>query len=355
MTSIRKNVVYITLGKVRKAVALAILAQGFMPTAKRFGAMVWGQSGIGKNGVTDGLAEFFTAKTQEPWGMIDCNVSSMAPEDLTGLPKIENGVTTYFAPYKLPENSKGIFRVDEFDRPAYFQNLVTVAKFAIDRTMPSSLPLNWFVLGLANGVSDCQTQELTEHLKGRFMHLYVTTNGSEAKKEFENYQVNRETSAAIRKLTMLDPVLTRDEFEEHAVYNNRSIEYADAILKAYEHMKAQGADYSDVLFPCLAGCIGKHSAIELMKLYELSDLPTLDQVCLSPLTATIPADLSLRHKYISMLVHEAQNDCQIAKKLMVYLVRLPNEVARYAIEILSTACPDVMQCESYIKWANRTN
>jgi MoxR-like ATPase len=353
MSSIRKNVVYMTLGMVRKAVALLIVAQDFMPKAKRFGALVWGQSGIGKNGVTDGIADNFTEKTGVQWGHIDCNVSSMTPEDLTGLPTIENGRTVYHPQYVLDTNSKGIFRVDELDRPAYFQNLIAVAKFAIDRTVETPLPLGWFVLGLANGGSECHTQELTEHLKGRFCHLYVSTQGSKAKGETADYYETRQTSAAIRKLASVEPVETRDEFEEHAVYNSRSLEYADAILKAYETLKAQGADFSDVLLPCLAGAIGKAMALELLKLHELADLPTLDEVCRNPHGTDIPDDTSLRHKYVSALVHEAQEDCHKATALMPYLVRLPNEVARYAIETLSTACPDVVKSAAYTTWANR--
>jgi hypothetical protein len=215
--------------------------------------------------------------------------------------------------------------------------------------------LNWFVLGLANGVSDSQTQELTEHLKGRFVHLYVSTNSTKAKTELQDYFSARNANDAIKKLYAINPLETRDEFEPHAIYNHRSLDYANAILTAYNVMLKVGQDYSDVLLPVLAGAIGKDMAVELMKLHELSDMPTLDEVIANPKTSTIPDDLSLRHKYTTALVHEAQNDCDKAVKLLEYLVRLPNEVARYAIETLSTACPMVCKAQTFVEWQNRLN
>jgi len=352
---LRDKVVYLSVNQVRKAVALCIMAQDFMAPNKRFGALVWGQSGIGKNGVTDGLAEFFTEKTGESWGFQECNVSSMNPEDLQGIPVLNKQASkiSYFIEYDMKPDSKGIFRVDELDRPAYFQNLIAMAKFGIDRTMSKSLPLGWFVLGLANGVSDAGTQELTEHLKGRFCHLYISTNSTGAKKAYKDHLEKRDLPDSILQLLKLEPVETRDEFEPHAVYNYRTLEYAGAILKAYDVLKSDGADFSDVLYACLAGCIGMHCASALIRVHELQGLPDLETVCNNPATSLIPDDLSLRHKYITTLCQEAKGDCNLATKLLNYLVRLPNEVARYGIEIITTTCPDVMKSPVYHKWVNR--
>jgi MoxR-like ATPase len=349
----KSNVVYMTIGMVRKAVTLCILAQKHMPAGKRFGAIVWSQSGIGKNGVTDNLAADMSAMSKKEWGSIDCNLAGGTPEDITGLPEIINGQTVYHSVYKLAKESYGIFRVDEIDRPAYFQNIIAMVKFGVDRTVTQPLPLNWFVLGLANGVSDAQTQELTEHIKGRFCHLYVSTNLPNADKEFAEYQKSRNTCDAIKRLLALNPIKTRDEFEAHAIYNKRTLEYADSLLKAYLQLKAIGQDYNDVLLPCLAGVIGKNEAIQLLRLQELESLPTLDEVIADPLNAMIPEDLSLRHTYLTVLVQEAQADCTKAVKLMDYLVRLPNEVARYSIEMLALSCSSVMTCKAYAIWMNR--
>lgn len=349
-------VMYVRLSQVPKATKLSILAQQYMPEGKRFGLCVWGQSGIGKTAITDGLAEDFTKLTSSKWDMLDCNLSSIAPEDVKGMPHINaSAELKYITQWNLNKDSNGIFRLDEFDRPAYFQNLIAIAKYAIDRQdNDNKLPANWFVLALGNGMSDAHTQELTEHLKGRFIHIYVSTNGSLANEERQAYLETKNLSKGILAFERMNPIKTRDEFEAHAIDNCRTRIYAYAILKAYEVLKGMGKDYSDVLLPVLAGAIGKSEACELLKLVELENLPTLKEVIANPLTAMIPEDLSLRHKYVSVLVSEAQNDCQLATKLLEYLVRLPNEVARFSIENMLISCPDICKSATYVKWSNRT-
>ena len=39
--NIASKVVYVTVGMIRKAVALCVMAQKYMPEGKRFGAIVW--------------------------------------------------------------------------------------------------------------------------------------------------------------------------------------------------------------------------------------------------------------------------------------------------------------------------
>jgi MoxR-like ATPase len=355
MNNVRQSVVYITVGQIRKAIKLCILAQQYLPLAKRFGAIVWGESGIGKNGVTDGIHEDLS-KNGKKWLSLDCNVSAMDPTDIDGIPAIVNEKIQYYNRYNMPSDSFGIFRLDEIDRPVYIANIVSVIKYAVDRTTTPHLPLNWFVLGLGNGIGDTLTQQFSEHMKGRFVHLYVSANSSKAREEMSEYWNTVDAEDSIKKMARLNPMVTKDEYEEHAVYNNRSLSYANAILKAARYLSENNiADVSDVLLPVLAGAIGKNNALELLKIHELQDLPSLQDVIANPQDTIIPDDLSLRHKFVTTLVHEAQSDCTIAIKLLNYLVRLPNEVARYAIETLSIACPDICKSKIYVQWVNRIN
>ena len=351
----KSNVVYIRTSQIRKATKLAIIAQKFMDEGKRFGACVWSQSGLGKTATTDTLHEELAEETGMDYGLLDCNVSSATPEDVTGFPQVVDGVLNFISQWKHDPESKGIFRLDEFDRPAYFQTLISIAKYAIDRQGEHPLPLNWFVLALGNGASDAHTQELTEHLKGRFVHLYVSTRSSLAQSERMEYLEGSGASKTSLKFERLNPLVTRDEFEAHAIDNHRTRKYADAILRAYDSLKEAGFDYSDVILPVLAGAIGKVSALQLLKIHELDDMPELDDVIADPEGTVMPDDLSLRHKFITALVHEAQADCDKAVKLLDYIVRYPSEVARYAIETLALECPNICKSPAYVKWANRTN
>ena len=350
----KSNVVYIRVSQIRKATKLAIIAQKFMEKGKRFGACVWSQSGLGKTACTDTLNVELSEETAMEYGLADCNLSSSTPEDVKGYPELKDGVLNFVNQWKFDPNSRGIFRLDEFDRPAYFQNLIAIAKYAIDRQGENPLPLNWFVLALGNGISDAHTQELTEHLKGRFIHLYVSTRSTLAQQERLDYLASTGASKTTLKFERLNPLMTRDEFEPHAIDNNRTRKYADAILRAYDSLKEAGFDYSDVILAVLAGTVGKTSALQLLKIHELGDMPELDEVIANPMGTVMPDDLSLRHKFLTTLVHEAQADCDKAVKLLEYIVRYPNEVARYAIETLALECPMICKSATYVKWLNRS-
>ena len=347
------SVVKIRQSQIRKCVILSVLAQGYMPENKKFGCIVWGQSGIGKNAATDNLHKDFTTLTGKDWGFLDINVAGIMPEDLTGIPYSDGGVANYLPLIKTGKQQFGICRLDEIDRPTSMSVLINAAKFAIDRTTVNPLPENWFILGQGNGVSDSNTQELTEHIKGRFVHIYVTMNSQLAHEEYLKYLESRNAHPATLKIARLNPLKTRDEFEEHAVDNARTREYADCVLKAYSESKLRGQDFSDVLFPVLAGVVGKTLATELFTAIELEGLPTLDDVCKSPKSVIIPNDLSLRHRLVSIMVSEAGDNCAKASKLVEYIVRYPAEVARYALDNLMLTCPNIVKVDAFIKWEAR--
>lgn len=347
------GVITIRQSQIKQAVMLCILAQGHMPVGKKFGAIVWGQSGTGKNNATDNLHKDFSELTGEQWGFLDINVSGIMPEDMTGLPTESNGKAKYLPLIESGKERFGICRLDEIDRPTSMSVLIQTAKFAIDRTTVNPLPENWFILGQGNGVSDSFTQELTEHIKGRFVHLYVTMNTQKSREEYSSYLESRKAHPSTLKVNRLSPISTRDEFEVHAVDNCRTREYADCIVKAYFDAKENGQDFSEVLFPVLAGTVGKVLAAEFMKCIELDGMPTLDEVCNDPAKATIPKDLSLRHRFVSILIAEASDDCAKAEKLVEYVVRYPAEVARFALDTLILSCPAVAKCSAYVKWEAR--
>ena len=352
------NVIYMSLKKAKKAVVLCVLAQKYLPKYvsgkfESFGAILWGESGIGKNGVTNDLGVEMSKTTGESYIQIDCNLSGMSPEDIHGVPVVQGEVLKYFSSLSIPSDSKGIFRLDEIDRPCYFQTLIEIAKYALDRTdHRHNLPNGMFVLGMGNGASDSNTQQLSDHLKGRFVHLYVSTNMPESLDSQVEYMEKQGYEESVIRMYKASPVKTRDEFEEIALYHNRSISFANAIMKAYKDLKKANADFGDVLLAVLAGTIGKANAIEMIRLEEMKDLPTLKQVSNDPLNAMIPNDLSLRHRYLTVLVNDASNNKALASGLVTYIARYPREMARFAYDKLVLDCPDIVKTVEYIAWSN---
>lgn len=352
---ITSKVAYISPAQSTRAIMLCVLAQSFMPAKKRFGAILWGQSGIGKNAMTDDLPEKLNAMSSvKDWSMLDEELASASPEEIRGLPVIPtSGQSAKFMPFRtFLEGSRGILRVDEIDRPAYMQSLIALVKVAIDRTGENSVPLNWFFLGMGNGVSDQHTQELTEHIRGRVCHLYLSTNSDAAQDGIKEYYKSRNLPACLQSLAEVSPISTRDEFDDLAVDNNRTREFAGCIIAAYD--KFNGVmDFSDVLFPCLAGVIGMTTATELFRLKQLEKLPTLDEVIDNPTGAILVDDLSLRHKHVTSLIEKAGNDCSKQKKLVNYILRGANEQTRYFMDMVLLHCQEISKYAPYVAWMNR--
>lgn len=351
-----QKVVYLSLAKAKKAIVLCILAQKYMPKydggqEEKFGAILWGQSGIGKNGITNNLGVELTKVTGQKYRQVDVNLAGMSPEDIHGVPAIREEVLKYFTSLNFDKDEVGIFRLDEIDRPAYFQTLIEMAKYAIDRTDHRHvLPFGMFVLGMGNGSSDSNTQELSEHLKGRFCHLYVSENVAGAHDEHLAYMRKAGMSDSLLRLVEANPIVTRDEFEESAVFHKRSLSFANAILMAYKDLKKTGADFGDVLLACLSGVVTKNMALEIIRYEEMAHLPTLEEVCAAPMNAELPEDISLRHRYVTMLVNDARLRCDLGAKLIDYLMRCQNEMARYGIDKLVLDCPEIVKTSQYIKW-----
>ena len=330
--------------------ALAYFAQEFMEEGKRFGLFIWGSSGTGKNFHTDKLPDLLTKVHKamgidKPFKMVDFNVAAREPQDVAGLPYIKRDEvkpTTEFAPIYnwAAEGTDGIFRIDEMDRPFDKSIIPALAKYAIDRTDKNVLPLSWFTLAMGNGCSDRDTVELSDHIKGRFLHIYTTINNDAARRDMETYLSVKCAHPAIKALWRLTPCESNDCFTEHAQYQPRTLgSFADAVLKAFDKygstLKALGCPVDEVLRPMLAGCIGVAQANELVRLLDFAALPTLGEIVNKPAKAEMPTDLSLSVKYVNTLCDFVSNETE-AKGLETYIKRFPAEIARCGLEKLSS-------------------
>ena len=347
------KVVYVEVGQIKKIVSLLCYAQKFMPNGKNFGCIVWGESGVGKTMETDNVSSIVSKVTGETWGFHDINLASSSPEDFGGVPVTSDGKPKMVSIAPVLKEEFGIVRADEIDRPSRQETLNAFVRWSIDRNTDNPVPPKWFILGMGNGISDENTLELDEKTRGRMCHIYVSCNTQFSRDNMLKYWEKRNAPEAFKRFVSLNPYKTRDEFEEHANECNRTRDYALSILMAYDELKAAGCDCSDVILPCIAGVIGKHPALELLKLYELQGCPTLDDVLSNPDTCVIPDDLSLRHKLLMVLVHEAQSDCDKAKGLLAYIKRFPRELARCAVDAMIVGCPEIVHCPEFVSIKNK--
>lgn len=341
------KVLTVTPRQVVACAVLSALAQKFMPKGKRFGLFVWGDSGIGKNAFTDRISTVLGKILKTPFGDIDFNCASRMPEDVNGMPYIKQAnqvdtATTEFAPIYNYEakGTHGIFRLDEMDRPMVKDIIPAIIKYAIDRTDTNVLPLDWFVVAQGNGCADRDTVELSNHTKGRFVHVYASLNSDSARRDMESYLSDIDADPAIKALHRLNPVQSNDCFGEHALHQNRTVEFADCIIKAYkaygEQLRQIGCPVDSILRPLLAGSVGVAMASELVRLMDFDALPTLGEIVNKPTAVDVPADLSLATKFVDTLCDFASCE-QEAKQLAVYFARFPDEIARIGLDKLKDA------------------
>ncbi len=105
---------------------------------------VFGNAGIGKSTILETCAVAMGIESR----VIDLSV--MEPTDLLGLPRIENGVTSYARPAFLPTSGKGLLIFEELNRaPAYTR--IPVLEFLSRRAIHDHpLPKGWLPVAAAN-------------------------------------------------------------------------------------------------------------------------------------------------------------------------------------------------------------
>lgn len=347
----------VTPRQILSATCLCILAQRFMPKGQKFGMMVWGSSGIAKSAMASKVGPIMEVILSKVEGKkitfprCEFNASNSGPEDLKGLPIIAKNAhgnyITKFAPihdWKGETASEyGLFDCDELDRTMDPSTINAWARYAIDGAGDCPLPPKWFVLGMGNGGSDSNTTELSEHCRGRMVHVYASVNSAEARRDYETYVSEMDVDPAIKALHRLDPVQSNEEdFEEHAVYNYRTTMYANAIINAYkvfgDDLRNAGCMVDAVLRPLLAGAVGVAMGAELVRLMDFDGLPTLGEIVNKPDTVPVPTDLSLSVKYVDTLCEFASCDHE-ATQLATYFKRFPDEVARVGLSKLKDTFP----------------
>ena len=350
----------------KKAVASGKTLTADEVTANQFGVLIHGEPSIGKTAMTRGVHDDLNKLELEDttgkaikFGFYEANLSSDTPEDIGGFTSadMENRKMVFLPRHAIPRGSHGIVRIDEIDRSREdTRNAMT--KVFIDRTADNSIPFNWTLVAIANGSADTGTERLTDHLNARFCHVYISANVSEYKTEYAKHMEQSGFDKSVARLASMNIMATRDEYENDAKYDPRSLSFADAMLTAYKMYN--GAELNDgttldiprkALLMALSGLISHPMAVELLALDELADLPTIDDVVKQPNTVTIPKDLDLVIKHTSMLVNEVYE--KDANKLLTYLMRLHEERARAAIASLVAKWPSLATCKEYVKWSAR--
>lgn len=127
-----------------------------------------GRHGVGKSECLEQAAE------QMEIGFICRDLSLMEPTDLVGMPKLEDGCTTFLPPDFLPTGGKGLMVFEELNRcPRYMRS--PCLQLLTARTLNDYiLPRGWLPIAAVNpNEGGYEVEDLDKALSSRFVQVVV--------------------------------------------------------------------------------------------------------------------------------------------------------------------------------------
>lgn len=134
----------------------------------RRSVLLEGATGIGKSEIVKGVAERLGIAT------IVLDLSLLEPPDLVGLPRIEDGRTTFAVPRALPQSGAGILMLEELNRAERYIQQPALQLLTARRLHEYELPPDWVCFAAINPeTGDYQVTTLDRALRARFLELSI--------------------------------------------------------------------------------------------------------------------------------------------------------------------------------------
>ena len=279
------------------------------------------------------------------------------PTDIGGVqyPNEDKTRVKYLISEELPFDCDdyGIIFADEFDRATPETQNSFLQILLGGEIHGHELSKNAYTILAMNGTSDIFTTPLSEASRTRVCTLFLSSHAEGNLESWDNFAEEQGLSPTIRGFARFRPelIVTHEEFEELAIPTPRTRDMADQILRATDGAKFETAD---ILLPCLAGVVGKATALELIAYKEMCDkCPDPDKIIASPETATVPKEPSVGYAVImALLARVAKKDKKTAQAVIKYAVRMKEELTAYCLRKLAEKCPAVVVTPEYNKWTS---
>jgi hypothetical protein len=140
----------------------------------RIAVLLMGTHGIGKSDV---LAQ---AAAALKIGYLFWDLSILQPIDLTGVPRVEKGVTRFARPAFLPMEGAGLMVIEELNRCAEYMRAPCLQLLTARTLNDYRVPAGWsFAACLNPPGTDYEVEELCAALKARFMQVNVVPDPGE--------------------------------------------------------------------------------------------------------------------------------------------------------------------------------
>jgi hypothetical protein len=275
----------------------------------------------------------------------------------TPVPDVKEKLMRYFTAGHWPFNiadAKGIFAFEELDRcPVELQR--GAAHIMLERELHGmTLADGVFCVATMNGTSDSYTEELSEHIRTRFVSIFITRDAAGGADAYDAWAAERGLSVTRRAFNRYcgDTIPAAHEFSELAVCGNRTLDMADCILQASRVVKFKT---DDVLMPAIAGCIGVGAAARYMATDKLvSEAPDPEECIANPTIAKIPVEVSTMYA-LALAIAGAVSDTTDRSRLSgaaIYLSRMQPALAAVAFKTVSDKNPRIWTTKEALGWQN---
>lgn len=229
--------------------------------------MIRGGAGVGKSSIVKSVADNLSAEFGQPVGFRDIRLADMERVDVSGLPSVENGTTTWNVPDIWPTEKEpfGIILLDEITAaPADVQ--VAAYSIVLDRKIPNSnykLPDGWLIVAAGNRTIDrAVAKPMSSALANRFMHFEVDANIEDWVKWALQHDIN---PAVVGYLKYRPTNLFRMDKQnvEQGWPSPRSWEKVSNMIDIY-------GDDADEFQSVVYGLIGNGVGVEFMSFFKLN-------------------------------------------------------------------------------------
>jgi len=288
--------------------------------SERVPVHIWGASGVGKSQIVGQVSRYLN------WQFLDVRAVQLDPVDLRGLPRVFDDKTEWVPPNFLPRSGKGILFLDELTSAPQMTQAACY-QLVLDRKLGDyELPEGWVVIAAGNPASERGVHfAMPRPLRNRFVHL-------DLEPDFEDWcrwaviaGIRPEILAFLRfKPALLhDPNVTSDA---NAWPTPRAWEMASQVLNGFARRQGNGLiGSSEIEARLLEGTVGSAATTELVAFLRLfRQLPSIDEILLTPETAPLPNEPSARIA-IATALGRVLTDHSVGKG-MKYLERMPVEM-----------------------------
>jgi MoxR-like ATPase len=302
---------------------------------------IWGACGVGKSQIVSQVAD------ELDYEFLDVRAVQLDPIDLRGLPRIAGDSTEWVPPRFLPTSGRGILFLDELTAAPQMTQ-AGCYQLVLDRKLGEyKLPDDWVVLAAGNPASERGVHfSMPRPLRNRFVHLDLEPDLSDWCKWAVRNGVRPEIIAFLRFKTDLlhDADATSDQ---NAWPTPRSWEMASNVLKG---LSARGAIANSAIeAQMLEGTIGPAATAELVGFLRLfRQLPSIDEILLTPETAPLPDDPSAQIA-IATALGRAMSDQSITKGTK-YLDRMPTEMRVLAMRDASARDRAITHTPEFVRF-----